>query len=121
MITAKEAQERSLTQEDIEFYQRFQDAVIESAIKKKRADAPWLAHMYSWELEEILPRYGIRATKAEINRLDSFRGFTFKLFHPYKEAGYSSRWDTYAHPANERITWGLANVSKTNKSEKENE
>lgn len=105
MITAKQAQEQSLSQEDIEFYQKFQDAVIQDAINSKASDAPFLAYLYGSDLKDILKRYGVEYTEEDIKRLCQLGKFFFALLKPYTDAGYVRRWGVYNHPANERLSW----------------
>lgn len=105
MITAKQAQEQTLSQEDIEFYQKFQDAVIQEAIRIKASDAPFLAYLFGRDLKDILNRYGVEYTEEDIKRLNRLGKFFFALLKPYTDAGYIRRWGVYSHPANERLSW----------------
>ena len=105
MITAAQAKEQALSQEDIEFYQKFQDAVIQKAISNKESDAPFLAYLFGSDLKDILKRYGVEYTAEDIKRLGRLRHFFFALLEPYTDNGYIRRWGVYNHPANERISW----------------
>lgn len=105
MITAAEARRRSLSEGDVKVYQRLQDAVIERCVLLGRSDAPFLAYVSGRDLRDTLDRCTIQYTEEDISVMNRIRGFFFELLRPYEEAGYRRRWDTYATPTNERISW----------------